>query len=54
MIVKKIDEDVLKHLQNLERQAVQCAEQGKLEDALKLLNQCIEKEPDYASAYNNR
>lgn len=45
---------MLKELQSLERQAVKLAEEGKLEEALKFLNQCIEKESDYASAYNNR
>ncbi|KAI8063591.1 tetratricopeptide repeat protein 36-like protein [Gongronella butleri] len=52
--LKEISPEVLEKLQGLERDAVALAEKDDLEGALKLLNQCIDTESDYASAYNNR
>ncbi|ORX45494.1 hypothetical protein DM01DRAFT_1340008 [Hesseltinella vesiculosa] len=52
--LKEIDPSILMELKSLETQAVELAEKDDLEGALMLLNQCIEKEPEYASVYNNR
>ncbi|CAO3587902.1 unnamed protein product [Absidia cylindrospora] len=38
----------------MEREAVTLAEQEDTDGALAILDQCIELEKDYASAYNNR
>lgn len=51
---KEFAPELLKELQDLEKQAVNHANEGRLQDALDVLNQCITREPDYASAYNNR
>jgi hypothetical protein len=53
-LVKTIDPEVLSKLKTMEQQAVDLAEKEDTEGALKILNQCIELEKDYASAYNNR
>lgn len=51
---KEFAPELLKELQDLEKQAVNHANEGRLQDALNVLDQCITREPDYASAYNNR
>ena len=38
----------------MEVQAVRAAEEGRLDEALQLLNDAVAKAPDYASVYNNR
>ncbi|KAI9323753.1 hypothetical protein BX666DRAFT_2022473 [Dichotomocladium elegans] len=52
--VKTLDPEVERELKDLETRAVKYAEQGELYTALELLSQCISREPEYASAYNNR
>ncbi|KAI7886713.1 hypothetical protein K492DRAFT_155584 [Lichtheimia hyalospora FSU 10163] len=51
---KEFAPELLKELQALEKQAVGHANEGRLQEALDVLDQCITREPDYASAYNNR
>ncbi|KAI8334571.1 hypothetical protein BC941DRAFT_431579 [Chlamydoabsidia padenii] len=52
--IKSIDPDLLVKLKAMEQQAVDLAEKNDTEGALVILNQCIELEKEYASAYNNR
>ncbi|CEI89130.1 hypothetical protein RMCBS344292_03499 [Rhizopus microsporus] len=50
----EISSDLLPKLEQLEKDAVSAAEGNDLNKALVLINQCIQLEPKYASAYNNR
>ncbi|CAO3644910.1 unnamed protein product [Cunninghamella blakesleeana] len=52
--LKAIEPEKLEKLQKLEKEAIELAEKEDLDGALKVLNQCIDLEPEYASAYNNR
>ena len=38
----------------MELEAVRAAEEGRLEEAMQLLNEAVTKAPDHASTYNNR
>ncbi|KAI9021625.1 hypothetical protein CLU79DRAFT_752506 [Phycomyces nitens] len=44
----------VEELKNLEKEAVKLAEKNETDGALELLNKCIDMEPAYGSAYNNR
>ncbi|KAL0092284.1 hypothetical protein J3Q64DRAFT_1718430 [Phycomyces blakesleeanus] len=44
----------LEELKHLEKDAIKLAEKNETGGALELLNRCIEMEPTYGSAYNNR
>ncbi|KAG1048865.1 hypothetical protein G6F43_008774 [Rhizopus delemar] len=47
--------ELIPKLEQLEKESVQAAEkENDLNKALDLINQCIQLEPKYASAYNNR
>lgn len=49
-----IDPSLLSEVQSLEIRAIATAEANQYDEALQLLTQCIERCPEYASAYNNR
>ncbi|KAI9246202.1 hypothetical protein BY458DRAFT_528140 [Sporodiniella umbellata] len=50
-----ISAEMVSKLEGLEKECVRIADsENDLEKALKVVNQCIELEPKYASAYNNR
>ncbi|KAI9305577.1 hypothetical protein BJ944DRAFT_200797 [Cunninghamella echinulata] len=52
--IKEIEPEKLEKLKSMEKEAIDLAEKNELDSALKILNECIELENEYASAYNNR